>query len=42
MALRESDSVVAKLADEAVFEINNPNLFAGGVGTTPSLEPTEE
>jgi hypothetical protein len=34
MALRESDSVVAKLADEAVFEINNPNLFDGTLRTS--------
>lgn len=33
MALRDAEGPVGKLADEAVFELNNPDLFAKGAGT---------
>ncbi len=42
MALREGEGEIAKLADEAVFELNNPNLMAGGAGLTPPSEDRAE
>lgn len=42
MALRESQSPVAKLAGEAVFELSNPNLLGGeGASSAPAAEPEE-
>jgi hypothetical protein len=42
MALRDGQSPVAKLAGEAVFELNNPNLLGGmGAGSSPKPEPEE-
>lgn len=38
MALRDVEGPVAQLADEAAFEIENPN-FAAGVKATPSESP---
>jgi HEAT repeat protein len=38
MALRDAEGPVAKLADDAVFELNNPNLFARGAGTKAADE----
>ena len=35
MALREGDGVIAKLADEAVFELENPNFSGGVKAATP-------
>lgn len=45
MALRDVEGPVADLAAKAVFELNNPDLFAKGAGTTSSDEksiPQEE
>jgi HEAT repeat protein len=38
MAVRDSESIVKKLAEEAVFEINNPNMFsaAGAAAAAPA------
>ncbi len=38
MALRDSDSPVAKLADQAVFEIENPNFAAAVKAATPAAK----
>lgn len=41
MALRDAEGPVAKLAEQAVFELNNPNLFSAGAGSAPAPEPEE-
>lgn len=41
MALREGEGEIAKLADAAVFEINNPNLTAG-IAAPSEPKPEEE
>jgi len=38
MALRESESPVAKLAGDAVFELNNPNMMAKAIAAGLTAE----
>jgi hypothetical protein len=38
MALRDGDTPIAKLADAAVFEIENPNFSGGLKAATPEAK----
>lgn len=42
MALADLEGETGKLATKALFELNNPNLFAAGAGTKAASEAKEE